>query len=220
VTSPRVSRRGLLIGGGAVLGWGLTAGCTTGSASSSIPPPTSAPTTVPAGDQLSGDLPFVALAAAVENLLATTYQSGLDIAADGKLRSVPISVTTWVKTAQSHHRDHAAAWNAILTAAGLPAVTGVDSTLDASVAQPAVASLKSVADLVQLAADLEQVAAATYLQAVQTTLTTTAALQTAIAIHPVEMQHVAVVNLFISGAPVPGSFASAAGARRVGDAVA
>ncbi len=29
----------------------------------------------------------------------------------------------------------------------------------------------------------------------------------------------AVVNLFISGAPVPGSFASAAGARRVGDAV-
>jgi hypothetical protein len=121
---------------------------------------------------------------------------------------------------QSHHRDHAAAWNAILTAAGLPAVTGVDATVEASVTEPALGSLKSVSALAPLAVELEGIAAATYLEAVQAGLTTTGALQTAVAIQPVEMQHVAVVELLLSTTPVAGSFASPAGARTIGDTVA
>jgi hypothetical protein len=198
--------------------WGAAA-CSTGSPSNT-PAPSSTSTTSPGSDQPTGDLAFAGLAASVENLLVASYQTALGAAGAGKLGNVPASLTTLVKTLQSHHRDHAAAWNAILTAAGLPAVTAVDATMQTSVAQPQLTSLKSSTALAQLAVGLERIAAATYLEAAQSGLTTTGALQTAIAIHPVEMQHLAILAAFVSGTPVPDSFASTAGARTVGDSIA
>jgi hypothetical protein len=212
-----VSRRGLLVGGGLAVAWGA-AGCSSGSPSSTPAPSTTA-TPSPGSGHPVGDVGFAGLAASVENLLAATYQTALDAAGDGKLGTVPASLTTLVKTLQSHHRDHAAAWNAILTAAGVSAVTGVDATLQTSVAQPGLTSLKTATGLAQLVIGLERIAAATYLEAAQDGLTTTGAVQTAIAIQPVEMQHVAILELFVTDTPVPGSFASATGARTVGDSV-
>jgi Ferritin-like domain len=213
-----LSRRGLLIGGGMVAAWGA-AGCSNGSPSIT-PTPSTTETTSPEGDQPTGDLAFAGLAASVENLLTATYQTALGAAGDGKLGTVPSSLSTLLRTLASHHRDHAAAWNAILTAAGLSAVTGVDETLQTSVAQPALASLRSATGLAELATGLERIAAATYLQAAQGGLTTTGAVQTAIAIQPVEMQHLAVLQLFVTSAPFAGSFASTSGARTVRDSVA
>lgn len=210
-------RRVLMAGGMAVVGGGVAA-CSAGSGSSA-PAPATTDTTSPGSGQPADDLAFAGLAAAIENLLAGTYQSALEAAGDGKLGTVPASVTTLIKTMQSHHRDHAAAWNAILTGAGLPAVTGVDATVQASITQPALASLRSVSALALLAVELEGIASATYLEAVQAGLSTTGALQTAIAIQPVEMQHLAVIELLVSTTPVAGSFASPAGARTVGDSV-
>jgi len=48
-------------------------------------------------------------------------------------------------------------------------------------------------------------------------LTTTAAVQTAAAIHPVEMQHLAVLALFAGSPPAPDAFATTAGARTTAD---
>jgi hypothetical protein len=214
---PVLSRRGLLLVGGTVVAWGATS-CT-GSPSRS-PATSTTDTTSPGSEQPTGDLAFAGLAASVENLLTATYDTALSAVEDGKLGTVPASLTTLVRTLQSHHRDHAAAWNAILTAAGLSAVTGVDATLQASVAQPGLASLKTAAGLAQLAVGLEGVAAATYLEAAQNELTTTGALQTAIGIQPVEMQHIALLELFVTSEPLSGSFASTTGARTVGDNVA
>jgi hypothetical protein len=202
-----------------MLGSGVVASCTSGSSSTPAPAPTTTATTAPGADQLSGDLSLAALAASLENLLAAAYQSALDMAGDGKLGTVPPAVTTFVTTVQSHHRDHAAAWNAILTAAGRRAVTGVDSSVNVAVVQPALASLKDVAGLVRLGRQVEEVAAATYLDAVQNTLTTTGAIQTAAAIQPVEMQHLAILNLFVATDPVPDSFATTSGSRGTGDQI-
>ena len=216
--SPALSRRGLLVGGAMATAWGA-AGCSTGSPSGPPAPSTTA-TTSPGGGQPTGDLAFAGLAASVENLLVASYQTALGAAGGGKLGTVPASLTTLVKTLQSHHRDHAAAWNAILTAAGLPAVTAVDTTLQASVTQPGLAALKTATGLTQLAIGLERIAAATYLEAAQGGLTTTGAVQTSIAIQPVEMQHVAILEAFLTATPVAASFASTAGARTVGDGIA
>ena len=213
-----LSRRGLLLSAGMAVAWGA-AGCSSGSPSIT-PGPSTTETTSPDGGQPTGDLAFAELAASVENLLATTYQTALGAAGDGKLGTVPASLSTLLQTLESHHRDHAAAWNAILTAAGLSAVTGVDATMQTSVAQPALTSLRSATGLAELAAGLERIAAATYLQAAQGGLTTAGAVQTAAAIQPVEMQHLAVLELFVTSAPLAGSFASTSGARTVGDSVA
>ena len=75
------------------------------------------------------DLKVAALATGLENLAVAAYQAGIDAATAGKLGTVPPAVVTFAQTAQMQHKDHADAWNAILTAAGKPTVTGVDTTV-------------------------------------------------------------------------------------------
>jgi len=201
---------------------GLVTACTGGSASKATTttsaPPAPAPTTTAAGAaQRPGDLAVAALAASLENTLSGAYASVLDLVSGDKLGPLPTSVTTLVQTVQSHHRDHAAAWNAILTAAGEPAVTGADTSLLTAQIAPSLPTLKTLHDLVGFALQIERIAAATYLDAVQHTLTTTGAIQTAAAIQPVEMQHVAILGLLAGSSPVPDSFATSVGARTTAD---
>jgi hypothetical protein len=162
---------------------------------------------------------MAALAASLENTAVATYQAALDAAQAGKLGNVPPAVAAFVTTAQKQHRDHAAAWNAILTGAKKSAVTGVDTTVTTAVVQPAFAKVTTVGQAAQLALQLESVAAATYLNAIENILTTTAGIQTSASIQPVEMQHIAVLNFVLGTYPVPDSFAGTSGARPLSDQI-
>jgi ferritin-like protein len=196
-----VTRRAFLVAAAA----GAVAGCSGASR-----PRVATTTTSTTGlAQLTGDLALAARAAAWENTLAAAYGSvlGLD-----RLGAVPVGLKGLWETFQSHHRDHALAWNAILTAAGDRAVTTGDAAFSGSVVTPGLAGVKDVAGAMAFVAGLEQTAAATYLAAVTGRLSTPGALQTAAAIQPIELQHLAILAALTGSDPVPASFASAAGA--------
>jgi hypothetical protein len=213
------SRRAFLFGGGAVLGGvalvgsgmgsGLAAAATRSSAMG-VPTATSA-------QKLSGDLAVVALAASLENLAVGTYQAAIDAVTQGKLTGVPDAVVTFAMTAQSQHKDHAAAWNGVLTGAGKKAVSGVDLTVKKSV-DKAFAAVKDVPGLATLALDLENVAAATYLAAIDV-VKDPAGIKTAASIEPVELQHAAILNFLLGQYPVPDSFSKRSSARPVSDKI-
>ena len=213
------SLRAFLLGGGAVLGGvalvgsgmgsGLAAAATR-SGRMGVPSATSA-------QKLSGDLAVVALAASLENLAVGTYQAGIDAATKGSLGEVPPAVVTFAQTAQSQHKDHAAAWNAVLTGAGKKAVSGVDMTVKKSV-DKTFAAVKDVPGLAKLALDLENVAAATYIAAIDV-VKNPAGIKTAATIQPVELQHAAILHFLLGEYPVPDAFAKSTGARPVTDKI-
>ncbi len=225
VTSP-TSRRGFLLGGGAVLGgMALVASGATGltAAAANTRRGGGVATGVPTGapmkrtQKLTGDLAVVGLAASLENLAVATYQAGIDAATAGKLGAVPPAIVTFATTAQSQHKEHAAAWNAVLTGAKKSAVTGVDLTVKKSV-DATFKQVTDVAGLAKLALTLEEGAAATYLAAINV-VKSPAGINTAATIHPVEMQHAAILNFVLGQYPVPDSFAKLDDARTTRDKI-
>jgi hypothetical protein len=212
------SRRAFLLGGGAVLGGVALVGSGMGSGLAAAATRTGA--AVPSAKTaqgLTGDLAVVALAASLENLAVGTYQAAIDAVTQGKLTGVPDAVVTFAMTAQSQHKDHAAAWNGVLTGAGKKAVSGVDLTVKKSVDQ-AFAQVKDVPGLAKLALELENGAAATYLAAIDV-VKSPAGIKTAATIHPVEMQHAAILHFLLGDYPVPDAFAKSTDARTTKDKI-
>jgi hypothetical protein len=207
------SRRMFLGGMGAVVAAGALAACSKSSSSSTTA------TTVAPGSGLTGDLAVAALATALENTAVATYQAALNAVTAGKL-SVPPAVATFATTAQSQHKDHAAAWNAVLTQAGKTAIPSNygDTTVFSGVVLPAFNKVTDVVGLANLALLLENVAAATYLAGISA-VTSTGAIQIAASIQPVEMQHAAILNFVLGNYPVPDSFAKTDGARTGSDQI-
>jgi Ferritin-like domain len=213
------SRRGFLAGSGLVAGGLVLAACGSSSKSTATGDTTGATTGATAADAaMQTDLAVAALASGLENLAVQVYQAGIDAATAGKLGKVPPAVVTFAKTAQMQHKDHAGAWNAVLTGAGKPAVTGVDMTVKTSVTDPALAKVTDVAGLAKLALALEDVASATYLNAL-TVLSSKGGIQTTASIQPVEMQHAAILHFLLGQYPVPEAFALTMGARKPGDTI-
>jgi hypothetical protein len=213
------TRRGFLAGAGLVAGGIVLAACSSDATSRTSTTGTSAGATgTSAASGAANDLKVAALATGLENLAVAVYQAGIDAASAGKLGAVPPSVVTFATTAQSQHRAHAGAWNAVLTGAGQPAVTGVDLTVKREVTDPALAKVTDVAGLAKLALALEEVAAATYLSAIGV-LSSKGGIQTTASIQPVEMQHAAILHYVLGQYPVPDSFAPTVGARTPADAV-
>jgi hypothetical protein len=216
------SRRGFLFGAaGLTAGALIVAACgsdKSDSASSSSSVAASAGNV--SGDKLSGDLAIAALAASLENLAVQTYQAGLDAATMGKLGTVPPAVATFATTVQKQHKDHAAAWNSILTGAGKPAVSGVDKTVQDAVVTPGFANVHNVVDLAKFALGLEEVAAATYMNGIQSAIQDVSAIKVAGSIQPIEMQHSAILHLLLGDYPVPDTFAKIDGARGPDDVIA
>ena len=211
------SRRAFLLGGGAVLGGVALVGSGVGSGLAAAATRTSAAVPAASGQKLTGDLAVVALAASLENLAVGTYQAAIDAVTAGKLTGVPEAVVTFAMTAQSQHKDHAAAWNGVLTGAGKKAVTGVDHTVKKGV-DKAFAKVTDVPGLAQLALDLENVAAATYVAAIDV-VKNPAGIKTAASIQPVELQHAAILNYLLGQYPVPDAFAKSTGARPASDKI-
>ena len=210
------TRRGFLTGSGLAIGGLILAACSSSKKSGSSS--TTAPGVTTTGGGTNSDLQIAALATSLENLAIATYQAGINAATAGKLGKVPPAVVTFAQTAQKQHKDHAAAWNAILSSAGKPTVTGVDMTVKTAVIDPAFAKVSDVAGLAMLALQLEEVAAATYLESIAL-IKSPGGIATSASIHPVELQHAAILNFVLGQYPVPRSFSTTDGARGLTDKI-
>jgi len=202
-----VSRRNLLIGGGAAaLGGVLLAACSSSKSSTTTTtrPSTGHASTADTLASLTGDLKVAALAASLENLGIYAYNAGIKAATAGKLGAVPPAIVTFAMTAKQQHTEHAAAWNAALTGAGKSKVTETDPALTPTVNQM-FGQVTDVAGLAKLALEIETIAGQTY-QAAIGVLSSKSAIQTAASIHPVEMQHAAILNLVLGNYPIPNAF--------------
>lgn len=156
---------------------------------------------------LERDLDTAAFAASLEVLAVGTYQAALDAATMGSLGDVPPAVATFVQTALGHHQEHLEALNGLLTGNGRPEVTEPDSGLKATVDE----QFSKVTDAVgaaQLARDLEEIAAATYLKAIPSLTAETSVVAGSILC--VDQQHVAILNYALGEYPVPDTFLSTA----------
>ncbi|MDL5155315.1 ferritin-like domain-containing protein [Actinomycetospora termitidis] len=157
MSRPLARRRVLLGSAAGVLGVGALAACSDappagpGPAPSAAPPPSSTtPTRVP----YVGDQRGIALCAATSALAASLYSGAVVAAGDGRLGQVPAVVTAFLSGAGAQHTEHAAAWNQLLTAAGVPAVTGAPLTVEND-RRAALGRAAAPTDLLSLAVDVE-----------------------------------------------------------------
>ncbi|GGZ98767.1 hypothetical protein GCM10010371_67960 [Streptomyces subrutilus] len=86
------------------------------------------------------------------------YGAALKAASAGKLGKVPPAVGTFAKTAMDQHAAHAKAWNAVLTGAGRPAITGVPLSNQPATLK-ALGQAKDIGAVARLALALEDQAA-------------------------------------------------------------
>jgi hypothetical protein len=211
-TANLVSRRRALIGAAGVVSLGaLSAGglaaCGNNDETASAPAPAMSSA---AGSAYTGDLKVVALAAALENLAVTAYDGALKKATAGELGKVPAAVATFVTTARKQHAQHSAAWNNVLSKAGLPTIDDAPLTITAKAVSD-LGATKSVPDVVKLALTLEDAAAQTYTFATAN-VTDAGGIMTAATIQPVEAMHAAILNFVLGQYPVPLSFIDTKGA--------
>jgi hypothetical protein len=204
----RTSRRGFLIGAGALAGGAalVAAGTSGGMAFAS---------TGSSGKKLTGDLAVAALAASLENLAVAAYGDVLTAATAGKLGTVPPAVATFVTTAKAQHTQHGQAWNSAIVAAGHKAVTTPDAVL-VPVVTKAFAKVTDVTGAAKLALTLEDTAGATYQSAISA-LKATSSIKVAASIEPVERQHSAILNFVLGQYPVPTAFSPTTLARPLTD---
>ncbi len=148
---------------------------------------------------LKGDLAVAAVAASLENLAVYTYNAGLAAATAGKLGKVPPAVATFATTALAQHKQHAEAWNAVLSANSKAKVTVTNPTLTPTV-QKDFAKISTIPGLANLALVLETIAAETY-QAETSQLMSKEAIGLSSSIQPVEMQHIAILYYVLGQYP-------------------
>lgn len=153
----------------------------------------------------SGDAAIAQLAAGLEVLAVSTYGAALDAATAGKIGTVPPAVATFATTAKEQHQKHLDAWNAVLTGAGLAAVTEPNAKLKPTV-DTAFAAVTDVTGVAKLALQLEEIAAATYLSA-SPLLKDPAAIKLAGSIQVIDAQHAAILHYVLGEYPVPDVFA-------------
>jgi Ferritin-like domain len=210
----RTSRRGFLIGAGALAGGAVLAACSSGS-SNSTTTTSGGSSGASTSDKLTGDLAVAALAASLENLAVAAYGDVLTAAGAGKLGTVPPAVANFVTTVKSQHAQHAQAWNSAIVAAGHKAITTPDPVLVPVVTKD-FAKVTDVTGAAKLALMLEDIAAATYQSAVSA-VKATSSIKVAASIQPVEMQHAAILNFVLGQYPVPNAFSPLADSRPLTD---
>ena len=204
-----MARREFLAVAAATTGAGLLAACSGGD--DARPPDQPVATRA---DQLEGDLSVAALLVSLENLLVAVYQEGLD--KKDKFGPFPPAVMSMLETALRQHKEHAVAWNGILTGAGKPGITGVDLTVKAATSDPGLARARDPSALLGICQDVETLVSSTYLAAMGA-LENLAALKVAASIQPIENQHIGVLA-FLGGRALPtDSFGRTEGARPTSD---
>lgn len=197
------NRRRFLIGSGLAAGLAVvTAACGSDDDETATTDTTGASDAEGGAD---GDLAVAEFAAGLEVLAVGTYKAALDAATANKLGAVPPAVAEFVKTAMSHHEEHLAAWNKVITGAGRSAVSTPNAQLK-PVVDAEFGKAKTVADAAKLARTLEETAAATYLSAIPS-LKSDDAVKLAASIQAIDAKHVAILNFVLGEYPVPDVFA-------------
>lgn len=193
-------RRVVLLGAlGAAGGLALSA-CTGGSNEEPIPTTTTS-TSIPNATPSASEQ-VAALGASLENLAVYAYDQGLKASQQAKgtgLVPAPPGLSVLAQTARSHHAQHAARWNQLLTAAKLPAVTNTDAFVAPTV-NAMLAGLSDPLELAELALYVENTLAQTY-QVIVGTAGPDPSAQMAATIQPVEMQHGAILYLMLGRYP-------------------
>ncbi len=198
------SRRHFILGAGGLAAGGLAiAAC----GSSTKPAAKKTTTTSPAvgapaqgsSSLGSSDAKSIAVDASIENLAIFAYTAGIAAAVAGKLGKVPPAVPDFAETALAHHKAHTAAFNAVLTAAGLKGVMTPDPVLT-PIVRKAFAKVKDVTGLAELAVLLENTAAQSYQDDVAS-MTNKHAIETSASIQPVEMTHAAILYYVLGKYP-------------------
>ncbi len=196
------SRRAFLtIGGATVVGSAILVGCgqqpPNQIAQTGTTPVQPSSTTTTSPSSHATDLSMMMTASSIEVLAIQTYQKGLD----SGLLTTP-GIKSAIELFQSQHTDHA---NLLYTTTsdngGVPYKTA-NPYLSYEVVNPALLTVKTEADIVTLATELENLAAQTYTQAagVLTTPTLRAALSS---IGATESRHLTALYLAQELVPVP-----------------
>ncbi len=206
IGSKSVSRRGFLVGAGAVSVAVVAAACGSDDKKSTDTGDTGASgtTDTTAAKGGGGDVEVAKVAAGLEVLAVGTYKAAAEAAGAGKLGPVPPAVGEFVKTALGHHQEHLDAWNKVITGAGGTAVTEPNAKLKPTV-DAAFAKVTDVGGAAKLALMLEQIAAQTYLK-VLPTLESKDAIKLAGSIQAVDQQHQAILLFALGMYPVPDTF--------------
>ncbi|MEN8651673.1 ferritin-like domain-containing protein [Streptomyces sp. 21So2-11] len=200
-----LARRRFLVGAGASAAALALAACGGNDKKSASGPSQSASASKSAGaGGYTGDLKIVALAAALENQAVGAYKAALAAAKAGKLGKVPPVVATFAQTAMSQHKDHADAWNGVLSSAGRPTITGTPLSNHKDVTT-ALGKVKDVPALAKLALQLEDQATQTYVFATYN-VKSAGGINTAATIAPVEAMHAAILHYLLGQYPVPDDF--------------
>jgi hypothetical protein len=145
----------------------------------------------PAFAKSSKDVQILQTAASIENLAVATYQTALTLDFIGGASANPVVKAFAMKT-MSQHTDHGMAFNAAVTQLGGKAQTQPDPVL-LNVVNQAKPGLTGPGPVVDLAIELENGAAATYVKDVSA-LTSKDARNVTASIMGVEAQHVAILN--------------------------
>ena len=202
LTSTSLSRRRFLAGSGAVAGAAVVIAACGGDDEADT---RSGQTTTSKAPGAAADVSVAAFAAGLEVLAVDTYKAALSAATAGRLGPVPPAGAEFVKTALSQHEQHRDAWNKVVRGAGQPEVTAPNAQL-----KPIVdAELGKVSDFpgaARLALMLEEIAAATYLDAVPK-LNGKDAIKQAASIQAIDAKHVAILLFVLGRYPVPDVFA-------------
>ena len=144
------------------------------------------------GDEM--DLALARTAASLEKLAVDTYQTGID---SGLVTTMAIADAATLF--QSHHQDHLDALNAAISDAGGEEVTEPNAAVFEALVEPAVAAAKAEADIVQIAFDLENAAAQTYVFA-GGALSVPVLRSTIMTIGGIEARHAAILQIAAQGA--------------------
>ena len=166
-----------------VLGGGLLAAAGLGAAFSAL-------LATPAFATQSKDVQILQTAASIENLAVATYQTALTLDFIGGTSANPVVKAFAMKT-MSQHADHAMAFNAAVAQLGGKPQHQPDPTL-LNVVNQAKPSLTGPGPVVDLAIELENDAAATYVKDVSA-LSNKDARNTTASIMGVEAQHAAIL---------------------------
>ncbi len=162
------------------------------------------PTQEELSDELAQDLATIQLAAGLEVLAVNTYRRTSLATVFGALGAVPPAVAEFVITVMGHHRAALDELNRTLLLAGHPAVTTPNAELQ-PVVDAAFAAVNDVPGAARLALMLEEIAAATYLDAIPK-IKSPEAVAFAASVYPIDMQHASVLRFVLGKYPVPKVF--------------
>ena len=123
----------------------------------------------------------------------------------GTLGAVSPALGDFLGIALLHHQAALDAWNAMLTAAGRPAVSTPPQNLAISINQQ-FASISNLPAAIGVVLSLERTAAATYLNAIGA-MQSNSTIALAGSLHPIDRQHVSVLLFLLGQFPAPDTFA-------------